>query len=129
MKQQVTASIVIAFVLIVGAFLLSRGSVESSKGTASNVSIINGKQIIEINAKGGYSPAVTTAKAGMPTVLKVNTRGTFDCSSALIIPSIGYRAHLPQSGVTEIEILQQTPGSSMQGLCSMGMYNFQIKFN
>ncbi len=129
MKQQVTASIFIAFVLIVGAFLLSRGNAESSKGTANNVSIVNGKQIIEINAKGGYSPAVTAAKAGMSTILKVSTRGTFDCSSALIIPSIGYRSHLPQSGVTEIEIPQQASGSSMQGLCSMGMYNFQIKFN
>ncbi len=46
----------------------------------SNVSIINGIQIIEVQAKGGYSPRKSTAKAGLPTVLRFNTNGTFDSS-------------------------------------------------
>jgi plastocyanin domain-containing protein len=123
-------SIAIAVVLIGGAVLLTRGGDSSSPAqNANNVTVVDGKQIIEINAKGGYSPKVTTAKADMPTVIKVATNGTFDCSSALTIPSIGYRSNLPASGVTEIEVPAQKAGTKLQGLCAMGMYNFAVNFN
>jgi len=95
----------------------------------SNVSMVDGKQIITINAKGGYSPKLTTAKAGIPTVIKMETQGTFDCSSAITIPSLGYRNNLPPSGETLIDVLPQNTGTTLQGLCSMGMYNFSINFN
>mgnify|MGYP001576208060 FL=1 len=126
-------SIVVAGVLIGGAIMLAGGN--RNPGTtagaelANNVSIVDGKQIITINAKGGYSPRVTTAKAGLPTVIKVDTQGTFDCSSALTIPSIGYQKNLPPSGVTDIEIPPQKASSKLQGLCAMGMYNFAVNFN
>ncbi len=103
--------------------------VSDTEQAVNNVSIVNGKQIITINAKGGYSPRVTTAKADIPTVIKVATNGTFDCSSALAIPSIGYRENLSPSGATEIEVPSQKVGTTMQGLCAMGMYNFAIHFN
>lgn len=122
-------SIVAAGLLIGGAILLvSSGKTLESNTKANNVSIVDGKQIIEIGAKGGYAPKVSTAKADIPTILRVQTRGTFDCSSALAIPSIGYRANLPPSGITEIEVPAQKSGATMRGLCAMGMYNFQIKF-
>lgn len=93
-----------------------------------NVSIINGQQIIEITAKGGYSPKKTTAQANLPTILKIQTNGTFDCSSALNIPTLNFSKILPQNGVTEIPIpLNKTTGK-FRGLCSMGMYNFEINF-
>jgi plastocyanin domain-containing protein len=93
-----------------------------------NVSIINGQQIIEITAKGGYSPKKTTAQANLPTILKIQTNGTFDCSSALNIPTLNFSKILPQNGVTEIPIpLNKTTGK-FRGLCSMGMYNFEIDF-
>ena len=129
-----TISIGIAAVLIGGALLLSSGG-KNSNGTPSdisatnNVSIVDGKQIITINAKGGYSPRVTTAKADIPTVIKVDTQGTFDCSSALTIPSLGYRANLPPSGETAIDVPPQKAGTAMRGLCAMGMYNFSVNFN
>jgi len=108
---------------------VSSGETSESNTKADNVSIIDGKQIIEIGAKGGYAPKVSIAKANIPTILRVQTRGTFDCSSALTIPSIGYRANLPPSGVTEIEIPAQKSGATLQGLCAMGMYNFKVQFN
>lgn len=130
--KKTAISILVAAVLIGGAIVLV-GDRKDSNGdvpqTVNNVSVIDGKQVIEINAKGGYSPRVTTAKAGVPTIIKVNTRGTFDCSSALAIPSIGYRANLPLSGSTEIEVPAQKSGSVLQGLCAMGMYNFRVRFN
>lgn len=122
-------SIILASVLIGGVIVLSAGeNTDSGKGV-NNVSIVDGVQIINISAKGGYSPKVTTAKADIPTVIKVETRGTFDCSSALVIPSIGYRTNLTPSGVTDIEVPPQKAGTKFQGLCAMGMYNFVVNFN
>ncbi|MEK9183790.1 MAG: cupredoxin domain-containing protein [Patescibacteria group bacterium] len=132
--MKITAvSIILTAILIGGTiiFVVGRKNLDNTapQQAVNNVSLLDGKQIIEISAKGGYSPKVTTAQADMPTVLKIDTLGTFDCSSALAIPSIGYRTNLPPSGSTEIEIPAQKSGSTLRGLCGMGMYNFQIRFN
>ncbi len=128
--NRITLSIIAGLVILGTSALIAKGNLADKEEIVSSVStIVDGKQIVEINAKGGYSPRITSAKADIPTILRVNTRATFDCSSAITIPSIGYRATLPPSGVTEIEIPPQKAGSTLQGLCSMGMYNFQIRFN
>ena len=88
----------------------------------------DGKQIITIKAKGGYSPRAMTAKAGVPTEIHMDTNNTYDCSSALNIPSIGYRQYLPATGSTTIPLPPQPAGSTLRGLCAMGMYNFTIRF-
>lgn len=122
--------IIVAGLIIGGTILLvNSGKTSESNTQANNVSVVDGKQIIEIGAKGGYAPKISLAKADIPTILRVQTRGTFDCSSALTIPSIGYKASLPPSGVTEIEVPAQNPGATLQGLCAMGMYNFKVQFN
>lgn len=124
MKQTVI-SIIIAAALIGGALLITgRGS----EGGGNNVSEQNGTQIIEVSAGNGYSPRFTVAKADLPTVLRMETRGAFSCASALTIPKLGYRANLPLSGTTDIDIPPQKSGSVLQGLCAMGMYNFSITF-
>lgn len=129
MKSTLVA-IIFAGVLIGGAFLLSnKPNTGISAEPGSNVSTIDGKQVITIDAKGGYAPAITHARAGVPTVLRVATTGTFDCSSALTIPAIGYKNNLPPSGMTDIEVPAQKSGTTMRGLCAMGMYNFQVQFN
>lgn len=130
MSAKTTAIVIIAIGLLVAAFILLLGPINTSesKGTVDNVSIVDGKQIVEIGAKGGYQPKNSIAKADIPTVLRVETRGTFDCSSALAIPDIGYRENLPPSGVTEINIPPQKSGAVLQGLCGMGMYTFKVKF-
>ena len=92
----------------------------------SNVSVVDGKQIIDLRAKGGYTPKVTVAKAGMPTILRVSTNGTFDCSSAIRISSLRVSQTLPMNGTTDIALGTLEPGV-IQGNCSMGMYPFQIK--
>lgn len=94
----------------------------------NNVSLEDGKQIITLNAKGGYSPNISKAKAGIPTLLKMETKNTMDCSLSLVIPDLKYRNFLPSSGTTEIEIPPQPTGKTIQGLCSMGMYGFKIIF-
>jgi plastocyanin domain-containing protein len=87
-----------------------------------------GQQILEITAKGGYSPSSQIAKAGVPATLKVKTQDSFDCSSVLVIPALHYRAHLPMTGTTDIPIPPQAPGTELTGTCGMGMYSFNIKF-
>ena len=134
METKITAISIFAAAILIGGIIIFIGwdsnlSDIASSQTINNVSMIDGKQIISISAKGGYLPRVTTARADIPTIIKVDTRGTFDCSSALVIPSLGYRKNLPPSGETLIDVPPQKTGTSLQGLCAMGMYNFSINFN
>ena len=128
--NRISISIIAGLVIIGGSIFVTTGNSSSQETIPSpTATMIGGKQVIEIDAKGGYSPRVTLAKANTPTTIKIKTSGTFDCSSAVTIPKIGYRANLPSSGVTDIEIPPQKPGATIQGLCAMGMYNFQVRFN
>ena len=122
-------SILIASILIGGAIIFSKNKTDSSSGQINSPSVVNGEQVIEIFAKGGYSPRITEAKAGIPTLLKIKTSGTFDCSSAISIPAINYRANLQPTGETNIEIPPQESGAVLRGVCAMGMYNFEIRFD
>ena len=129
--KTIAISILVAAVLIGGAIMLAGGknnSNSTNSQTANNVSVIDGKQVITINAKGGYAPKITTAKADTPTIIKVETNGTFDCSSTLIIPNLGYRTNLAPSEVTNIEVPPQKANTKLRGLCAMGMYSFVVNF-
>ena len=123
-------SIIVAVGLVGGTLLLTRGGAASpgTGGAESNVSVTGGVQTIDIAARGGYSPRVTVARAGMPTIIRMNTKGTFDCSAALVIPRLGYRANLPPTGETIIEVPPQEPGNTIEGVCAMGMYGFSVRF-
>ena len=123
-------SILAAALIIGGAIWFSnnRGGKVASENSAGVSTITDGKQYIDITARGGYTPRKITAKAGMPAIIRMKTEGTFDCSSFLVIPTIGYRNALPQSGVTEIPVPAQSVGSTIRGTCGMGMYSFAIDF-
>lgn len=132
MNKVIVGSLAVTVVAIGGIFALLRGggsAVPDSPAGQTNVSAVGGKQVVEIRAKGGYAPRVTAAKANVATVINVQTNGTFDCSSALTVPAVGFRAMLPSSGITPIEIPPQRPGTTIKGVCSMGMYSFTVKFN
>ncbi|MFA6554306.1 MAG: cupredoxin domain-containing protein [Candidatus Paceibacterota bacterium] len=124
-------SIIVAVTLIAGALLLVRGGNTVTSGqvatNANNVSVIDGKQIIEITARGGYQPRKSIAKAGIPTVIRFNTNGTFDCSSYVRIPSMNISKALPQTGSTDIDIGVGKVGK-LSGTCGMGMYPFEVEF-
>lgn len=128
-----TVSIIIAIALVVGIGIVLLVQSKNNSGTggtesAQNVEIRDGIQYVTISARGGYSPRVSTAQANIPTKLIVKTNGTYDCSAALVIRSIGYQKILPNTGEEVIDL--GTPQSgTLQGLCSMGMYNFTVNFN
>lgn len=129
MKSTIIA-VVIAFVFIGGAMYLSRSSSASTSNNEpikENVTMVSGTQIIDLTAKGGYTPRKSIAKAGIPTILRVNTSGTFDCSSSIRIPSMNISQNLPQSGATEIALGSPVAGV-LNGTCGMGMYPFEINF-
>jgi plastocyanin domain-containing protein len=120
-------SIIVAVALVVGAIIFVNKAPKVEVASIDNVGIVDGKQIIEIKAKGGYLPRVSVAKADIPTVLRFNTDGTFDCSSSVRIPSLGISKILPNSGTTDIDLGSQKLGT-LQGTCGMGMYPFEIEF-
>ncbi|MEX2010442.1 MAG: cupredoxin domain-containing protein [Parcubacteria group bacterium] len=119
-------SILVVIVLIGGATILGRGNSRTEENI-NNVEVIDGRQIITIQAKGGYVPRRTMAQAGIPTTLRFSTNGTYDCSSVLRLPSLGYLKNLPNSGTTDISI-GSPEVSTFRGSCGMGMYHFEIEF-
>ena len=114
-------------VLIGIGYVVGGGSTKSVAPSAANVRMKNGTQMVEIRAKGGYNPRVSIAKAGVPTVLRFITSGTFDCSASIRIPSLGVSQILPQSGSTDVAI-QNPAAGILQGTCGMGMYPFSVQF-
>ena len=61
--NKITGLIIITVVAIGGIVMLRNGGRKHlSYGNQANVTTVDGKQIIQINAKGGYAPRVTVAK-------------------------------------------------------------------
>lgn len=124
----IVISILVASILIGGTVILTKNNKKNTPvSDGNNVTIVDGKQIIQINAKAGYQPRKSVAKAGIPTVLRFDTSGTFDCSASVRIPSMDISKTLPQTGSTDIDIGSQKV-SIFQGACGMGMYPFEIEF-
>ncbi len=130
MNKTVYIIITIALVIGIGIVFLggSKNNTETG-GSVQNVEIRDGVQYVTINAKGGYSPKVSTAKAGIPTKLIVKTDGTYDCSASLVIRSVGFQKILAQTGEEVIDLGTPKAGQPLQGVCGMGMYNFLINFS
>ncbi len=126
-------SILIAGLIVFTGLLFIGGSKKANNGNGiqavENSEIRDGIQYITIDAKGGYSPQISNAKAGIPTKLIVKTNGTFDCSASLVIRQANFQKILPQTGETVIDIGVPIAGTPLSGLCGMGMYNFVINFS
>jgi hypothetical protein len=90
--------------------------------------IESGVQYIDITASEGYSPSLTHARADTATVIRIRTDNTYDCSSALVIPALNYQAYLKPTGVVDIPVPEDKTHGTLEGLCSMGMYRFEISF-
>ncbi|MDP1690264.1 MAG: cupredoxin domain-containing protein [bacterium] len=125
--KHIHLSLIITTILIGGAlmFSLNKPSAEIAPAV-DNVTVVDGQQVIDITAKGGYSPRTSTAKAGIPTILRFHTTGTFDCSSYIRIPSMGLSKNLPSTGTVDIPV--DSKAGALIGMCGMGMYPFQVNF-
>lgn len=130
MLKNTIISIIISVGLIVGTLYLVSGNPTSSGGevaSVQNVEIREGVQYVTITARGGYAPRLTQIKAGIPTKLVVKTEGTYDCSAALVVRSAGFQKILQPTGEEVIDLGTPKSGEVIQGVCGMGMYNFQIR--
>ena len=119
--------VIITLGIVVAFGIIFYGGAQKS-ASVDNVEVRDGVQYITIDAKGGYSPGVSTAKAGIPTKLIVKTEGTYDCSAALLVRDANFQQMLPGTGETEIDLGVKNAGEKVEGVCGMGMYNFEINF-
>lgn len=138
MQTKFIAGAIVLAGIIIGGVLFSRGVntdnsaaagvIQTGSASTGQAVIEDGVQYVDITARGGYAPRVTKAKAGMPTVIRVQTENTYDCSSSLVVPDIGYQTSLPASGTTEITVPADKTQGTLRGLCAMAMYQFEIDF-
>jgi plastocyanin domain-containing protein len=126
------AAVVVLLIIGLVVFSLTRSSGKSDEvittTITNNVMVDADRQIIDLTAKGGFEPKTTVAKANKETILKLNTKNTFDCSSTLSIPALGVSKQLKPNGTEEVVIPAQQPGTKISGTCSMGMYSFSLNF-
>lgn len=125
--KSIIISIIVASLIIIGAIIVAGKGDSGQSVNYNNVSIVDGKQIVEISAKGGYLPRISKAKAGVETIIRFNTKSTFDCSASIRIPSMNISKILPNTGSTDINIGVQKAGK-FRGSCGMGMYPFEVEF-
>ncbi len=126
--MKITFGIILAAAIgLVGYLFIQSGGASSTSEapSTSNVSIVDGRQIVVLSAKAGYTPRVSEVKAGIPTILRVETNGTFDCSSQIRVPSLNISQALPATGATDI-MLGSLAAGKLDGTCGMGMYPFQL---
>jgi plastocyanin domain-containing protein len=132
MQKNTIISIIISLVLIGGTlYVMSNKSTSSdaknSVSQSQNVEIRNGVQYVTITARGGYSPRTSVVEPNIPTKLIIKTNGTYDCSASLVIRNVNFQKILQPTGEEVIDLGTIKKGSKVQGVCGMGMYNFQIK--
>jgi sulfite exporter TauE/SafE len=106
--------------------VLATFSSPSSDQPSNTATVTDGHQTIEITATAdGYTPATSTAQAGLPTTLVVHADGAQGCIRAFTIPDRNITKILPTSGDTRIELGVLPPGT-LDYACGMGMYTGTI---
>ena len=119
--------IVLLGAIAAGIIFSATRSQQTTQENANNVRVENGTQIVEIRVKAGYSPRTSQAKAGLPTVIRFVTEGSYDCSLAVRVPALKFAEILPQTGTRDVDAGTPGPGT-LSGTCAMGMYRFQVNF-
>ena len=132
MKKNTVISIIISLVIVGGTlYFVSDKSASRDAGSevaqSQNVEIRDGVQYVTITAQGGYLPRTSVVQPDIPTKLIVKTNATYDCSASLSIREVGFQKILQPTGEEVIDLGTLKKGGMVQGVCGMGMYNFQIK--
>ncbi|MEK7521947.1 MAG: sulfite exporter TauE/SafE family protein, partial [Patescibacteria group bacterium] len=122
-------------VLILGVYYASNflsiyginiGFSQNIKGTGTNVSVENGKQIINMDViSGGYSPNQFTIKKGIPVRWVINGKNVFGCQGYFVVPTLNISKALNE-GENIIEFTPKETGF-INFSCGMGMYRGRIE--
>lgn len=133
-KKDLTKVVWIIVGIVVLAFFgfqfFGSSNASSAQANSTVLAVINtdGKQIVEMTAGfSGYQPSTLEIKGGTPTILRVTSNNNFGCGSAFRIPKLNISKNLPTSGTTDIDLGTLTAGSTIDGMCSMGMYRIKFK--
>ena len=129
-KSYITISLLVVVVLIGGAlFLSNKNSQVKGEDTSQYISVENGIQVINVIANSqGYTPKSIEAKAGIETVLRMESQNTYGCERSFRIPSMDITEILPTQGSVDIPLGTPSKGENIFGSCSMGMYTLKISF-
>lgn len=126
MNKNIIISIVMSFVIIFFTLYFVQKD-NTSTSSVESVYIKDGIQYVTINARGGYYPKNIVVQKDIPTKLIIKTKNTYDCSSAISIPSLSIRKMLKPTGEEVIDLGSLESGKTIDGTCSMGMYSFKIQ--
>jgi plastocyanin domain-containing protein len=122
--------IIISLIIGIGLFTGSSDKDVSENNDNSSVSTNKeGVQVVEIKAKGGYTPSRLQATEGKETVIRFTTNNTYDCSAAMTIPDLGISEFLEPNGAKEIVVSGEDATGDLLITCSMGMYSSTINFS
>lgn len=88
---------------------------------ATNVQIVNGKQIVQMKVVGlSYSPYQFVVYQGVPVEWQIDGTQAEGCAQVITAPSIGITEYLPKDGIKTITFTPQKLGT-LSFSCTMGM--------
>ena len=97
-----------------------------NKGTYSDVKILEGKQIINMDVvSSGYIPNYFSVKKGIPVKWIVNGKNVFGCQGYFVVPSLNIQKAL-EPGENIFEFTPKDLGF-INFSCGMGMYRGRIE--
>jgi len=97
-----------------------------NKGTYSDVKVIDGKQIINMDVvASGYIPNYFTVKKGIPVKWVINGKNVFGCQGYFVVPNLNIQKAL-EPGENIFEFTPKDPGF-INFSCGMGMYRGRIE--
>jgi uncharacterized protein len=101
----------------------------TSARSAPAASAPSAGKVAQINvANSGYSPEVLALPAGQEIELHLVSNNTHSCSRAFVIPALDIQALLPETGEKVVTIPAQAAGTTIDFMCSMGMYTGVMQF-
>lgn len=125
----ISATILVVFFFGIVFIRLTSANTSDAFYTSGTVTIVDGVQIINLNARLGFNPSRIQAQSNIPTKLIVETKNTFDCTAYLNIPQINFSKFLPPTGLTEIDLHSMQSGEELEGYCGSNTYKFVIRFS
>lgn len=127
MGQKISYGLASVLVLAIISFIVM-DSTKSNNTNQNAEAVAAGAQVLTLSAvASGYSPQVLTAKANQPIALTFKSEIAGGCQSSLVFPSLNISKVVKPFGETIIAIPAQKAGTTLEGTCSMGMFNMQIK--
>ncbi len=88
--------------------------------TALGAELRSGRQEVEIVVKGGYSPNLIRARAGVPLRLVFDRQEAGDCTSRVVFPDLGVSRSLAPFARTTVEFTPERSGE-FNFACGMNM--------